>query len=79
MSNAIFEDVAARPNRARSEGARDAIAARDRARVRVWLMVLMAMVVIQIMVGALTRITDSGLSIVEWRPVTGMIPPLTEQ
>jgi cytochrome c oxidase assembly protein subunit 15 len=41
-------------------------------------MVLFALVVCMIAVGGLTRLTDSGLSITEWRPVTGAIPPLTE-
>jgi len=46
--------------------------------VRLWLMVLFAMVVIMIAVGGLTRLTDSGLSITEWRPVTGAIPPMSQ-
>ncbi|MCG7491927.1 heme A synthase [Thalassobius sp. Cn5-15] len=46
--------------------------------IRAWLMVLFAMVVVMIVVGGLTRLTDSGLSITEWRPVTGAIPPLSE-
>lgn len=46
--------------------------------IRVWLMVLFAMVVAMIVVGGLTRLTDSGLSITEWKPVTGAIPPMNE-
>ena len=46
--------------------------------VRAWLMVLFALVVAMIVVGGLTRLTDSGLSITEWRPVTGALPPLTQ-
>ncbi|WP_069299156.1 heme A synthase [Neptunicoccus sediminis] len=49
-------------------GARRAIA--------VWLMVLFAMVALMILVGGMTRLTDSGLSITEWKPVTGAIPPM---
>ncbi len=30
-----------------------------------------------VMVGGATRLTDSGLSIVEWRPVTGVLPPMS--
>ncbi len=37
------------------------------------------MVVLMIFVGGLTRLTDSGLSIVEWKPVTGIVPPLTKE
>ncbi|WP_264213522.1 heme A synthase [Leisingera thetidis] len=46
--------------------------------IRAWLMVLFALVVVMIVVGGLTRLTDSGLSITEWRPVTGAIPPMSE-
>jgi cytochrome c oxidase assembly protein subunit 15 len=47
--------------------------------VRIWLYVLAALVVAMVAVGGATRLTGSGLSITEWRPVTGAIPPLTEQ
>ncbi|HYY85064.1 MAG TPA: COX15/CtaA family protein, partial [Beijerinckiaceae bacterium] len=46
--------------------------------VRVWLYVLAALVVVMVAVGGATRLTGSGLSITEWRPVTGAIPPLSE-
>ncbi len=49
----------------------------DRFAVRVWLGGLFALVVIMIAVGGLTRLTDSGLSITEWRPIMGALPPLT--
>ncbi|MFX0541071.1 heme A synthase [Roseovarius sp. S4756] len=45
--------------------------------IRLWLMALFALVVVMIAVGGLTRLTDSGLSITEWRPLTGAIPPLS--
>ena len=44
-----------------------------------WLFSLFVLVVIMILVGGLTRLTDSGLSITEWRPVTGAVPPLSAQ
>ncbi|MBZ6075022.1 COX15/CtaA family protein [Microvirga puerhi] len=47
--------------------------------VRTWLYVLAALVIAMIAVGGATRLTGSGLSITEWKPVTGAIPPLTEQ
>lgn len=51
----------------------------DRLRpVRVWLYVMAMMVLIMVVVGGLTRLTESGLSITEWKPVTGIIPPLSE-
>lgn len=46
--------------------------------IRLWLMILFALVVVMIAVGGLTRLTDSGLSITEWRPITGAVPPMTE-
>ncbi|MEZ5877089.1 MAG: COX15/CtaA family protein [Tepidamorphaceae bacterium] len=49
----------------------------DRA-VRVWLLALAIAVVAMVMVGGATRLTDSGLSITEWKPVTGALPPLSE-
>ncbi|HCP01202.1 MAG TPA: heme A synthase, partial [Rhodospirillaceae bacterium] len=42
-----------------------------------WLFVCAAMVFIMIVIGGITRLTESGLSIVYWRPVTGFLPPLT--
>jgi heme a synthase len=52
---------------------------RSKAAIRAWLHVLAALVVAMIAVGGATRLTGSGLSITEWKPVTGAIPPLTEQ
>ncbi|MBU9697047.1 COX15/CtaA family protein [Rhodobacteraceae bacterium HSP-20] len=46
--------------------------------IRLWLVVLFLMVAAMIVVGGMTRLTDSGLSITEWRPVTGAIPPLDQ-
>jgi len=48
----------------------------DRA-VRAWIYVLALFVVAMVAVGGATRLTGSGLSITEWRPLTGAIPPLT--
>ncbi len=50
-----------------------------RGAIRGWLMVLFALVTLMIAVGGMTRLTDSGLSITEWRPVTGAIPPLSAE
>lgn len=44
--------------------------------VGTWLLALAGMVLVQILLGAITRLTDSGLSIMEWRPIMGAIPPL---
>jgi cytochrome c oxidase assembly protein subunit 15 len=45
--------------------------------LRVWLYCVAAMIVLTLAVGGATRLTESGLSIVEWKPVTGAMPPLT--
>ena len=44
--------------------------------VRMWLLLAAALVLATVLVGGWTRLTDSGLSITEWKPVTGVIPPL---
>lgn len=43
-----------------------------------WLLVCCAVLLALVMVGGATRLTGSGLSIVDWRPVTGMLPPLDQ-
>jgi cytochrome c oxidase assembly protein subunit 15 len=48
----------------------------ERGLVRLWLWALVGLIVIMITVGGLTRLTDSGLSITEWDPVMGAVPPL---
>src|SRR5262245_25920436 len=46
------------------------------ASVRNWLIVVAAMIFFMIVLGALTRLSESGLSMVEWKPVTGWLPPI---
>ena len=78
-SRSIFEDVttttpanpAPPPRRLDDMPARRAIAR--------WLGVLFLLVLAMIVVGGLTRLTDSGLSITEWKPLTGAIPPLSAE
>ncbi|MCK0208584.1 COX15/CtaA family protein [Starkeya koreensis] len=56
-----------------------AVPAADRLRpVRLWLYAVAALIVLMVVVGGATRLTESGLSITEWKPVTGMLPPLSE-
>ena len=77
----LFEEVGA-PQAARpvaQTGLIDRGRGGARGAIRVWLMVLFAMVFVMIAVGGMTRLTDSGLSITEWRPVTGAVPPLSEE
>src|ERR1700712_4954502 len=47
--------------------------------VREWLISVAALIAIMVLVGGATRLTESGLSIVEWKPVTGSLPPLTQE
>jgi cytochrome c oxidase assembly protein subunit 15 len=51
----------------------------DRIQIRAWLICLSVLLVFMILVGGLTRLTDSGLSITEWKPILGAFPPVTEQ
>ena len=72
----IFEEVGAAPVAVPQAGGIDARGLGARAGVRVWLMVLFALVVVMIAVGGLTRLTDSGLSITTWKPISGALPPM---
>lgn len=47
--------------------------------VRIWLWLVALLVVVMVIVGGATRLTDSGLSITEWKPLLGAIPPLNAQ
>ena len=73
----IFEDVG---NDVKTTGAALGAITRhqdaNRFLVRWWLRFLVALIVIMITVGGLTRLTDSGLSITEWDPVMGAVPPM---
>ena len=46
--------------------------------IRLWLFAVAALVLGMVLVGGATRLTESGLSITEWKPVMGVIPPLGE-
>ncbi len=74
----IFEEVGQTP----AVIPRGNLIARDtgpaRRWTKAWLVILFALVTAMILVGGLTRLTDSGLSITEWRPVTGALPPMDE-
>jgi len=72
---AIFEDVGQARKQAPVAPARKREA---RGAIAVWLWTLAALVVAMIVVGGLTRLTDSGLSITVWDPVMGAVPPLSD-
>ena len=67
---AIFEDVSdnKQAQAAPQGGVIDRRPKGARGAIRIWLMVLFALVCVMIAVGGMTRLTDSGLSITEWRP-----------
>tara|TARA_R110000868_G_scaffold334571_1_gene595299 strand:+ start:3634 stop:4662 length:1029 start_codon:yes stop_codon:yes gene_type:complete len=47
-----------------------------RRQIALWLFAVSALVFLMVVVGGLTRLTESGLSITEWKPVTGTLPPM---
>jgi cytochrome c oxidase assembly protein subunit 15 len=61
----------AEPSRGRAGSAQPAALAR-------WLLAVAALIAAIVVVGGITRLTESGLSITEWKPVTGALPPLSE-
>ncbi|MFA5913220.1 MAG: COX15/CtaA family protein [Burkholderiales bacterium] len=69
--NTLFADPAA-ANSGGEPGAR------TRYPVALWLLACCAMVFAMVVVGGVTRLTHSGLSIVEWQPIVGTLPPLNE-
>jgi len=53
----------------------------SRARPRIvarWLVAVAALIVAMVVVGGITRLTESGLSITQWKPISGIVPPLTQ-
>src|SRR5262249_62156032 len=46
--------------------------------VRLWLYAVAALVLAMVLVGGATRLTESGLSITEWKPVMGVVPPVSQ-
>jgi heme a synthase len=55
-----------------------AIPTRHLRALRIWLAAIALLVMAMILVGGATRLTDSGLSITEWKPIVGVVPPLSE-
>src|SRR5687767_844565 len=47
--------------------------------VAIWLLIGVSMLIVQILLGGITRLTGSGLSITEWDVITGALPPMNEQ
>ncbi|MDT8263527.1 COX15/CtaA family protein, partial [Roseomonas sp. DSM 102946] len=57
---------------------REDVLARNRRAVALWLILVAAMVWVMVALGGATRLTGSGLSIMEWAPIRGILPPLSE-
>lgn len=57
----------------------EALLQKNRKQVAYWLLIGVFMIIIQVVLGGITRLTESGLSITEWKPITGMLPPLNEK
>ncbi|KQY19569.1 COX15/CtaA family protein [Rhizobium sp. Root482] len=51
---------------------------RDRRQVRIWLGIVVLVLFALVLVGGATRLTDSGLSITQWKPIHGVVPPLSD-
>ena len=46
--------------------------------VAIWLLIGVGMIIIQVLLGGITQLTESGLSITEWKPISGALPPLND-
>lgn len=76
----LFEEVGDTPKQTAVEtGGIDRGKRGARGAIRIWLMMMFALVMAMIVVGGLTRLTDSGLSITEWDPISGAIPPMSAE
>jgi len=51
---------------------------RSQRQIATWLLIGVGMIIIQVLLGGITRLTESGLSITEWKPITGSLPPLND-
>lgn len=76
----VFEEVSDQtaPRQTVQTGMIDTAPKGARRAIRVWLVILFAMVAAMIALGGATRLTGSGLSITEWAPVTGALPPMSQ-
>ena len=66
------------PGSAMTDSANRTTIARNRRWVRAWLAIVSLALLTLVIVGGATRLTDAGLSITEWKPIHGVIPPLSE-
>ncbi|MCW3462327.1 COX15/CtaA family protein [Chitinophaga nivalis] len=57
----------------------EAVTFKDNRPVAIWLYIGVGMLIVQVLLGGITRLTGSGLSITEWQPLLGAFPPMNEQ
>ncbi|MGZ9812382.1 heme A synthase [Pseudoroseicyclus sp. H15] len=74
----IFEEVGTTQKAAAAPGGIDRGRRDSRGTIRIWLVMLFILVAAMVLIGGLTRLTESGLSITEWNPVSGAVPPTSE-
>ena len=74
----LFEDVDERSDSIQASSI-EASSVEQSSLLKIWLWTLLISLISLILVGGWTRLTDSGLSIVEWKPMTGIIPPLNSE
>ena len=55
------------------------ISLKNKRPVAIWLYIGVGMIMMQVLMGGITRLTGSGLSITEWKPILGTLPPMSEQ
>src|SRR6476469_3213055 len=51
---------------------------RSSKQIAICLFIGVGMIIIQVLLGGITRLTESGLSITEWKPITGALPPMND-
>ena len=74
----LFEDVDERSDSTQASSI-ETLSVEQSSWLKIWLWTLLISLISLILVGGWTRLTDSGLSIVEWKPLTGMIPPFSSE
>ncbi len=74
----LFEEIGERSNSSQRVST-ESLSVKETSWLMIWLWTLLVSLISLILVGGWTRLTDSGLSIIEWKPITGMIPPLNAE
>ena len=74
----LFEEIEERSDNTKASSIEN-VSIEQTSWLSIWLWTLLVSLISLILVGGWTRLTDSGLSIVEWKPITGMIPPFNSE